>query len=495
MDMSLPLSQAVLEVLGKKYSPAELRAFAKGVLAHIAIQTLYRLEHPGHFIITERLITIGDARVGTISRFGDYSSRGKRLADLAKKAGAKFAPKKVLQALEAEDLWSLLVYLVDLSTNESTQGKNSRKRYDILDFGPLGTSDLWPVKTAMAYEIKPLDDIEKGSTYVTQQTANFTQTVQALGQILQSAFSVRGLLGYAAVPGTMWPPFAYIIPVGPNVLLFERAAPGVIVYEWLSFRRVNLKQLWDLVRKAADQVREAYEKDWSISDEAKAFALAWAAVAVVMVSLGAVAIVAAAGEAVAASVAGRVLLGRLVLGGLSFAATGAQAQGLATPSPLMEAVQYASDPDSVETVDTGKLLNPGEERSGGTGPTRMEATAEKMAEAISQQFVFLYGVKVGRGTDVLDDSGTQYVKVVVADWFRRFLSKFGVDAFLEVFGVAEFNDEAAYDIAQIIVTNGNLFVERDSYGELLMQIVTMASEDILDSLPEGFNDDGEVDEG
>jgi hypothetical protein len=117
-----------------------------------------------------------------------------------------------------------------------------------------------------------------------------------------------------------------------------------------------------------------------------------------------------------------------------------------------------------------------------------------MADSISQEFVYLYAVEIGQGQELLDDSATRFIRRLLADWFKAFLTQYGLDSFLELFGVRELNDESALSIAQIIVTSGNLFVDRDTYGNLIAELVLMPLEDIMDSLPEGFGDDGELPE-
>lgn len=494
MNLSLPLSEFVLASAKKTPTQNELRAFAAGVMAHIAIQTLYRITHPGHFIVTERLVSMGDLRVATMSRFGRFdglSRGGRALVDRAKKVAAKVAPAKVRKALEGDDFWALLVHLLDVSTDESSRAGFSKKRYDILDFGPLGTSDIFPVKTALAYEIKPAADVQKGAAYVARQTTAFNQTVSTLAQTLQNLFSVRGLLGYTAVPGMLWPPIPHVLPIGPNVLHFWLAEPGVIAYEWLSFKRVALKRLWEMVRKTADEVRDAYRREPRVSDDIKGLALISAAIAVVAIGLAAVELgaVAAAGLATAGT-GGRMLLARVLTSGALLAPSLARAESNGKPDPLFDAIAAASDP-TLASLDTGKLLLPSEQPSGGTGPTEFEAAVKNAADLIAQQFVFLYGVKVGQGDEIFDDMSTQAVKAAVSEWFMRFLTAYGVDAFTQLFGVEKLNEETATGIAQCIITNGSLFVERDTYGSLLGELVLMPMEDVFDSLPIDSGDDAE----
>src|SRR5688500_15490359 len=80
---------AVSSATVKKY-PGELRSFAAGIIAHIAIQTRYRLDHPGNYIISERSIWVGDAKASTISKILDNIDR---VVDLGKKAVKIRKPK------------------------------------------------------------------------------------------------------------------------------------------------------------------------------------------------------------------------------------------------------------------------------------------------------------------------------------------------------------------------------------------------------------------
>lgn len=496
MTLSVPLSELVLAQIKKPPSgPGDLRAMAEGVLAHVAIQTFYRLEHPGHFIITERLITIGDARISTISKFDKLVGQGRTLLNRALKAASKNVPTALKRTLEADELYAVLAMMVDVATNLSTAAKLSRKRFDILDFGPLGSSAAWPWGLAQGYEIKPAGGVKDGTAYIRDQTAALNQTFGDVGGTLGKLFNLTGMTSYRAQPGAIWPPVPHVLPIGPNLLYFRAAgpqAPGVIVYEWLSFRRVSLARLWRATREAAQQVRDAYKRQQGVAEDVVVVATAMAAMAAMGAAMAAIELAAAlAASAAAAGETATVALSARQALALMVALPAPALADLPKQSRLLDAVAYAADP----TAAPPPGLAPGasglaDQPSGGT-PSADDEAVGKLADRISREFLNLYAVRIGQGDDILDDGGMAVLTSGVGDWLRRFIAIYGLDAFKALFGVTDLNDEGIFLIAQTIITTGELFVERRSYGDFLGALMTLSTEDILDSLPEQFGDDGE----
>src|SRR5436190_11387319 len=112
-------------------STEKLKNYAKGVAAHVAIQTMYRIQHPNNFIVTERSVWIGDSR---ISRISEYAEKVDKYFSWFRKLEKIAVPNKSVE------FYSFLLYLLHESTAEiNLTGKIKliHKRYDIVDFGSV----------------------------------------------------------------------------------------------------------------------------------------------------------------------------------------------------------------------------------------------------------------------------------------------------------------------------------------------------------------------
>ena len=182
----------------------ELRAYASGIIAHIAIQTLYRVQHTGNYIITERSIWVGDVKASTVSKILDNVDRVVELAKAAAKASKGAKPKPATTA--PENLWVGLTYLIDLATDEGFAGRVVKKRYDIVDFGPMALNPVSQLRFGEAYEIKPKDGAKAGRDYISAQTARYNATLEKLKGVVEGALNISGLGGYRLRLGRSWPP-------------------------------------------------------------------------------------------------------------------------------------------------------------------------------------------------------------------------------------------------------------------------------------------------
>ena len=303
MFLSIPLTSAALAAAQKPPSVSQQRAFAAGIMAHLAIQTFYRLEHPANFIITERLVTIGDARLTTISKFSDLAERGNTIYKKALKA----IGRGKLSILNGNDFYSALVFLLDLASSAGNADPRSKRRFDIIDFGPILTSSVVPLMFAQGYEIKSINDLNDGIKYINTQTGAFNDTLADFRDVLKNMFNVDGLFNTGAMPGKPWPTVPHILPIGPNVLLFHYAAPGVICYEWLKFKRFPIKQLWKQLKTVAEEVRDLFKRESRLSDDIRNIGFAFSALAAVAARSSCWS---AAARPSAASQGGRVSVGR-----------------------------------------------------------------------------------------------------------------------------------------------------------------------------------------
>jgi hypothetical protein len=503
MTLSPPFTAAALAAVKKRPSIGEQRAFAAGIMAHLAIQTFYRLEHSGHFIITERLVTIGDGPLATLSRFPELTRRGSTLAKLAQKV----VGKKNFGPLVQNDLYSVLAYLLDSATDLSSKTKRSKKRFDILDFGPIVTSAVPPLIFAQGYEIKSVNGFEQGRDYIKTQTDNFNITLSTLRDVLQGLFDVKGLFNMGAMPGKQWPTIPHLLPIGPNVLMFYYAGNGVICYEWQQFKRLPIRALWRQLKEVADKVRELFKRESRLDDDIRNAGLAFAAIAVVAAAMvlweliaaevvlegvGAVSIAAMRALTALASRAGPVL-GPVLVSETAFADTKNKAVNV---DKALSAIEAANNENISIDPSQFELADPNGERSGGTGPTVGKKMVDNLANTLADQFIFRYAVVVGQGSDLLDDTGRQVAKESVREalgpWLKRYLSSYGLEAFLNTFGEEKLDEDTAFKIADILITAGTVGLKPDACGSMLMHLAALNDEDVSESLPENSDDSGET---
>ena len=487
----------------------ELRAYAAGIIAHIALQTLYRLQHPGNYIITERSIWVGDAKASTISKILDNVDR---VVDLAK-AAAKAAkgPKQNLAGTPSENLWVALTYLIDVSTDESAAGKAVRKRYDIVDFGPMAINPVSPGRFGEAYEIKSEGGAEYGKDYITRQVGNYNQTLSKLKDVLEKALNISGLGGYRLRLGRSWPPAPEILIVGPNILSFWMEVPGLIVYRWLAFKRLSWKQLWEYVKQVEADIRKSFETRSSLRPEVVVVLILVTIVAAFMLAMCGLALAAAGLETL---VGAGVVLARLaqigaLAGGLSAASATAAPKsspsGLATDASAQQATNVNEVLAAFEKMDdldlsflarlTSRPPAPTQESlPGGTPQTQYELALYKMVDTLVTETVFLYSVQVGQGDEFLSEYNLSILKENLTLWIGSFVSAYGLENLLALTGQnksAELDEETALRIAEVIVAaaRGNLEVTR--YGRFLADFFSLSAEDVDASLPRGSGEDGE----
>jgi hypothetical protein len=490
----------------------ELRAYAAGIIAHIAIQTMYRIEHLGNYIITERSIWVGDTKTSTISKILDPVDRiGIRNLIKAVPKAAN-GPKPKLAGTPSKDLLVALTYLIDLSTNESTASKVVRKRYDIVDFGPIAISPVSPGRFGEAYEIKSEGGKKIGKDYITRQVSNYNQTLSKLKDLLEQALNVSGLGGYRLRLGQSWPRTPEILIVGPNILSFWMESPGLIVYRWLSFKRLSWKQLWEYVRRVEADIRKAFETRSSLKPEVVIILLLVTVVAAFILAVLALAVAAGGVEVLAgADVAvARLAQNGALTGGLS-AASAAAAPSQSTPSgpatddsaqqatKVNELLAAFEKMDELDLSFLAKLTSrpsaPTQENlPGGTPQTPGEQAFYKLVDTLVNETVFLYSVQVGQGDEFLSEYNLGILKENLTLWIGSFVSAYGLENLLALTGQnksAELNEETALKIAEVIVTaaRGNLEITR--YGRFLADMFSLSAEDVDESLPQGANEDGE----
>jgi hypothetical protein len=474
----------------------ELRSYAAGVMAHIAIQSMYRIQHAGNFIITERAVWVGDSRASTISTVLDQIDK---LMDLAKDAAQVKSPGARTGATGAasENLWVALAYLLDISTAEGSAVRLVRKRYDIVDFGPMTLNPVSQVRFGEAYEIKSKKGVRDGREYIGRQTGNYNATLEKLKGALEETLNISGLGGYRLRPGRAWPPYPQLVLVGPNVLMFWLQEPGVVAYEWLSFKRMSLKRMRELVRRVQKETRKLFEVDTSPS-------------VLIMVLVAAVALIGVTGLIVAtrggAARALTPVLARLAQAGAVGVATSAAA------APGGGAIDDASGADGVGVGEilaafekaeldfdvAGTRYRPpasaGEGLAGGTAETPYEQALNRMVDVLVAETMFVYSVHVGQGTELPSDAELAIVKSRLAGWIGAFIDMYGPDRFLTITGrsySAELDEATAIDIAQLIVAMARDNIESTLYGHFLGHFFSLATQDVDESLPRGYDDDGE----
>jgi hypothetical protein len=485
-----------------KKSANELRSYAAGIIAHIAIQTMYRIEHPGNFIITERSIWVGDSRASTISTILDNVDRVVDLAKAAAKATKGLRPSRV--ATPPENLWVGLTYLIDLSTNEGAAGRVVRKRYDIVDFGPMVLNPVSQVHFGEAYEIKSRAGAKAGKDYITKQTDLYNKTLEKLKTMLEEALNISGLGGYRLRLGRLWPTTPKVLCIGPNVLIFWREEPGLIVYQWLSYKRLSWKRLWEFVKRVQEDIRRAFETRSSLKPEvvmglilmgvSAAFMLAMIGMALIEVAAGATPVLAP-------------LLARLAQVG----ALTAGASAAASPQPGSVPGVSGSQLERLKEVlaafdrmdDLHLLFDPsayrrpisGEGLSGGMPQTDYEKSLYKMVDTLISETVFLYSIQVGQGNEFLSEYNLGILKENLYIFIAGFIKIYGLDNLLMLTGQtrsADLDETTALKIAEMIVAliGGN--IESTRYGRFITNFFALSADDVDESLPRGYGEDGEI---
>jgi hypothetical protein len=494
--MLVPPILLTLGTSSSKLTNAQKMAFAKGVLAHLAIQSAYRVQHPGNLIICERMVSVGLTRLLSIGRFHRLAKLGSSIRDWA-------ARSRLLRRAKPEqiDLVAMIVHLLDLATNESLGKQRCLKRYDIIDFGPLaaGSFDLIP---AQAYEIKPLDDVPRGRAYVQRQVQAFGQTVAALGATLATAMGVPGLDRLRAVPGVLWPPVPMLLPLGSNLLLFYLAEPGVIAYEWLQFKRQSLSEVWVAVRAVEQQVREqtkprtAVPTPEQIAQGAATIAMAVAIVAVAVVGVEAAAI-GAGGAVVARALAP--LAARLLPGGIGalspfargIVLAGGPALGASAPAGATQPRSVAGASAAYDALLGSRSFRgvvPEPDASGGV--QEQASGSDRLADLVAGQIMHRLLVRAGQGNELYDEHGVNGIRAALRVWLGAYIESFGEKEFLAQFGEDALTEEAAQSIATVLVDMGQHFSLGTEVCAVIMDLLALTAEEVAEHLPED-EEDGE----
>jgi hypothetical protein len=473
---------------------SSLRNFAKGILAHLVIQTVYRVQHQGNLIITERSVWVGDAKASTISRTADEL---KKLRELVRKALDQRSAGKGSSVDVTIDLLTVLVYLIDESTVEAGV-MSPRKRFDIVDFGPPVLSHGPQLRYGETYEIKSRDGARQGRDYVTKQTDRYNATLESTHKELEAAFGVAGLRGYYLRPGGQWPPARERLPVGSNALEFWFQEPGVICYEWTTFNRVIWEQLWKYARQAQEAARRAFRTEWHLNEDVVVFLWIVGIVAVGLLGL------AIAGAGAVAGVGGLAkLLGLTTLGAAGAAAADERAEirGVSDSEiRRLEEVQAALEKMEDLELRFGqdaqrRPLQPGDYLPGGV---EVESPYDKalyqIVDTLVSATVLLYRVELGHGRSDYDEESFENLRHNLFILLGGFIEVYGLDNFMVLTGrnhSGPLDEVTAQEIAAIILAAGKGNLESTAYGRFIETFLALADDDVNACLPEGYDDDGE----
>lgn len=494
-----------------KPSENQLKGYAAGVIAHIAIQTRYRVEHPNNFVVNERSIWVGDPSSSTISKFADLLDRGLSLREvLGMRLPQKFA-----------DVGYYLLTLLNDSSIERKRkaGRLILRRYDILDFGRLATLTKPTPATLFgeAYEIKSEDPQQRsnGTRYVTKMTTRFNQVISTYGQQLGQMLNVANLATYRLRLGATWPNPERTLQIATNILRYRLASAGVIAYRWEKFEPTSLERMWQLAGNTARLVRDAMKRTPAVRTEV-AVAGAMVAVPVVFVA-GAVVmgiLIALADLAAAVLVAGsRVVLatnrvlaanGVLVFTSIGAAeAFGAPAGRPAQPSDATAVdgaravYDFLTGPNPIDArLFSSPVEKPkdGERLPGGTAPTEEERWLDALVIRLVAEIRFIYAVSVGQGDeDRLDNEDLVVVDQNLRIVFEELGARVGTRALFDLFGIAGPADEAgilqaAMDLVGLASEKFNDPIQRDFFNALWFLDETERAR----MIPEDADEDGEA---
>lgn len=463
----------------------ELKNFATGVIAHLAIQTYYRVTHPNDFIVTERSVWVGDTNISTISKVNDKIDR---LLNLIIE-GAKKKDKLPSGASNKLDFFIYLLYLIQESTAERNNYKTSYKRYDIINFGTLQNRDI-PTRGDV-YEIKSKSGTEEGKKYVNKQVDKFLQYKKTLdrAKIFDLDLLVRG---YTLTPGS-WPASIRLLPVGPHVLMFWNSGGGVITYEWLDINTKNLKKLWEFVRQVNAEVRK-FLKELKIESQIRPEVfLLFIGLSVVVIGLASIAAVEIAAVATAAAHEAIILL-FLSLSTSAFASSfNANSKNSKFESEKIQKVfetQYDINYSNISSFSSENNQQGG--LSGGTPPSEDEKGIYQISENITRLIMEFVEIQHGRGDEdfiSLIESIRNYVKSAI----YSFLSEYGINNLLAVFNLKKLDDNSIQEISSRVFEIGsNIYFNNEMYLFQNSLFSKDVDEAVKFDLPENFDEDGEA---
>jgi hypothetical protein len=500
---------------------AELKKYVKGVIAHVAIQTSYRLQHSGNFVVLERRPWVGDAGSSTISKYLEVLDSGLTAAEeLAKARGAA-----------AADVSTFLLMLLNDSTLDFALGGSGRlvyKRYDIVDYGPLASMNKAAISKALganllggeAYEIKSdtPSEQQKGAAYVKSQTQRWNQSMSQYGSTAASVLKLpKGIDKYVLRPGASWPPTRQFIPLGKSKLEYWLAGPkyaGVISYKWTQFDPRSLKRMWQLYGETSKNVRRALKRDPSLRPATVAAGATAAVVVVVFAGLVVAGIAeAAAGGAVleglgaGAAEAGRQLI--VAPQAMVLALRGALAGALALPSvagaepaggtpPAMGpdagqsegsvaqlAFRYATEPNKTDELLFGGL-------PGGTAPTADEAFVKDVIDALVREILHRYGVQVGQGEeDLFNDEMLAILRENLTVVMSGLADEIGAAGMRELFGVDDAAENAADQVGAAVAQFAAALLDSSGGVRFFAELFDLTDDDFARMLPADYTDDGE----
>lgn len=470
---------------------SELKTYLGGVVAHLAIQLNYRLQHPGHVIVCERSLWVGDVASSTISRFLDYADRGIDLAAKVQKALKSQGAKKAAGLNFAGDLelLELFVYVLD----ESTAGwRGARKRFDLIDVTELS-----------AYEVKSNnpDERKKGVAYIVERLKAFV----SLGKLVfadvdQSKWLLR--------PG-LWQPTPQYLPTGLRSAIMQRLAePGLIAYTQLGDDRDDtLKQLKKDARALRDKFRRIGEPRHAIDPF-----FVMLAVAVALVAAAGLGVLAAEGAAVAAGLGLRLALaeGATLVG--TFAAVTPRLAAGATPASLAlppsdpatadaQAIdaQLRRMPRRVEPI-AAALRSVDEVLPGGVGPTEEERAREgasDFARLVVDQVLAIAPRPFPQPGDEMPGP-PERIRQALAEWFAEVIaSGGGFPALNQLLGMQASppaTPEGAYEVARRMVAFAFPTGREEHAIQYWRSLLTMEDDEIPWMLPESAGASGESSE-
>jgi hypothetical protein len=526
---------------------SELKRYVRGVIAHVAIQTSYRLQHPGNMVVCERRPWVGDTSSSTISKYLDVLDSGLTAAEVLTRG----VPRT------AVDVTSFFLYVLNDSTLDWSSTKTGRlvyKRYDICDLGPLANLSKGAASKALAanllqgeaYEIKSSDSNEqkKGAAYIKGQVDRFNKSIDTYGGAVASALKISGIEKYRLREGTSWPPTQQILWLGKSILIYWRvpSMPGVISYKWDKFDPRSLRRMWQLYRKVSRQVQKNLERRPSlrpatVAAAALAIAVAVAftglviagiaeaaAGAIVVEELGTAAALgtsaatsaatsagtsAAAGTAILAPRATILLLEGAAGAGVLMPATvfantpvpGAAAAdagqapdaGQGDGGPARAAFRYATQPRQVdERLFAAQPASSGGGLPGGTPATPDESFVALVIDSLVREILHRYGVQAGQGDeDLFDDEAIAIVRDNLTSVVSGLVAEIGTDGLRELFGIDENAQNAEEEVGVAVAQFAATILESSGGAQYFAALFELSDNDFERMLPLEYNEDGE----
>jgi hypothetical protein len=523
---------------------SELKRYVKGVIAHVAIQTSYRLQHPGNLVVCERRPWVGDTSSSTISKYLDVLDSGLTAAQVLTKG----VPRTSV------DVTLFLLSILNDSTLDWSSTKTGRliyKRYDICDLGPIANMSKGAASKALAanllmgeaYEIKSSDSGEqkKGAASIKDQVDRFNKSIGTYGGAVAGALKLSGLEQYRLREGTSWPPTQQILWLGKSILIYSRvpSMPGLISYKWKRFDPRSLKRMWQLYRRILRDVQRSLERKPNLRPATVAAAALAIAVAVAFTGLVVAGIAeAAAGAIIVEELGTATALGaRAVMGAATPAATGAVAEGaifapratisllqgaagaavMPTPvfadipgagpadageapdagqaggGPARAAFKYATEPSQVDDrLFANQPASPGGGLSGGTPATADESFVALVIDSLVREILHRYGVQRGQGDeDLFDEESLAIVRDNLTTVISDLVSEIGTDGMRELFGIDQNAQDPEQEVGVAVAQFAATILESCGGAQYFAALFELSDDDFERMLPLEYNEDGE----